>query len=124
MKRIPIKPNPSGEGTERNRVTGKAARQRYIHPNDDFVQARELYRKVMTDSDREHLIGNIVAHLGRAQQRIQYRQTALFYKADPDYGRRVAKGLDLDQKEIERLAKMSHEERAEATAEAAYAIAK
>ena len=51
----------------------------------------------MTDKDREHLIGNIVAHLGNAQKRIQLRQTALFFKADPDYGRRVAQGLGLER---------------------------
>jgi catalase len=97
-------------------VSGKAARQPYTHPNDDFVQAGDLYRKVMTDEDRNHLIGNIVVHLGGAQKRIQLRQTALFYKADPDYGRRVAEGLGLDVKEVGRLAEMCHEERAEATA--------
>ena len=97
-------------------VSGKAARQRYTHPNDDFVQAGDLYRKVMTDEDREHLVGNIVAHLGGAQKRIQLRQTALFYKADPDYGRRVAEGLGLEVGEVERLAAMSQEERAKATA--------
>jgi catalase len=97
-------------------VSGMAARQPYTHPNDDFVQAGDLYRKVMTDEDRSHLVGNIVAHLGNAQKRIQLRQTALFYKADPEYGRRVAEGLGLDPKEAERLAGMSQEERAEATA--------
>jgi catalase len=55
-------------------------------------------------------------HLSKAQKRIQLRQTALFYKADPDYGRRVAEGLKLDLKEVDRLAKMSHEERAKTTA--------
>jgi len=101
-------------------VSGKAARQRYIHPNDDFVQAGDLYHKVMTDTDRDRLIGNIVVHLGGAQKRIQYRQTALFYKADPDYGRRVAEGLKLDIKEVEKLAAMSHEERAKATDQGTY----
>jgi len=97
-------------------VSGKAARQQYTHPNDDFAQPGALYRKVMTDQDREHLVGNIVGHLGGAQKRIQLRQTALFYKADPEYGTRVAEGLGLDVKEVERLAGMSHEERAKATA--------
>lgn len=97
-------------------VAGKAARQKYTHPNDDFVQAGDLYRKAMTDADREHLIGNIVGHLGGAQKRIQLRQAALFYKADPDYGRRVTKGLKLDEKEVERLANMSPEERAKVAA--------
>jgi catalase len=40
----------------------------------------------------------------------------LFYKADPDYGQRVAKGLGLDVKQVEKLAAMSQEERGEATA--------
>ena len=71
----------------------------------------------MTDEDREHLIGNIVAHLGGAQKRIQRRQTALFYKVDPEYGSRVAEGLGLDVKEIESMAAMSQEERVKATAE-------
>jgi len=98
-------------------VSGKAARQRYTHPNDDFVQAGDLYRKVMTDDDRDHLIGNIVAHLGGAQGRIQLRQTSLFYKAEPEYGRGVAEGLGLDIRQVERLAQMSQEELAKATAE-------
>jgi len=96
-------------------VTGKVGRFAYTHPNDDFVQAGNLYRKVMSDMDREHLIGNIVDHLGNAQKRIQLRQTAIFYKADIDYGTRVAQGLKLDIKEVERLSKMSAEERAQAT---------
>jgi len=110
-------PEPQPEAAEPAfEVSGKAARQRYTHPNDDFVQAGDLYRKVMTDQDRDRLIGNIVAHLGNAQKRIQLRQTALFYKANPEYGTRVAEGLGLDVREVERLAEMSHEERAEATA--------
>ncbi len=98
-------------------ISGQAARFPFTHPNDDFVQPGNLYRDVMTDPDREHLIGNIVSHLCGAQKRIQLRQTALFYKADKDYGKRVAKGLNLDIKKVEELAEMSQEERAEATAE-------
>ena len=98
-------------------TSGPAGRHPYSHPNDDFVQAGNLYRNVMKDVDREHLIGNIVSHLGGAQKRIQMRQSAVFYKADPDYGRRVAKGLGLDLKEVQRLARMSQEERAKATEE-------
>ncbi len=97
-------------------ISGQAARYPFGHPNDDFVQAGNIYRNVMTEQDRKNLIGNIVDHLGKAQKRIQTRQTALFFKADADYGRRVAEGLKLDITEIERLAKMSSEERAKATA--------
>jgi catalase len=96
-------------------VSGLATRRPYNYPNDDFVQAGNLYRNVMKGQERDNLIGNIVSHLGKAQKRIQLRQAAIFFKADPDYGQRVAKGLGLDIKEVERLAGMSREERAKAT---------
>jgi len=90
-------------------------RHKPSYPQDDFAQTGLLYGKVMTDTDRNHLVDNIVDHLGDAQKQIQLRQCALFYKADPDYGTRVAKGIGLDTKEVKRLAEMSHEERAKAT---------
>ncbi|NOR60531.1 MAG: catalase [Methanosarcinales archaeon] len=96
-------------------ISGQADRYQYTHPNDDFVQPGNLYRDVMSDQDRENLAGNIIGHLGGAQKRIQLRQTALFFKADQDYGSRVAKGLKLDIKEVENLANMSHDERVKAT---------
>jgi catalase len=96
-------------------ISGDAGRHPYSHPNDDFVQPGNLYRDVMSDRDRDNLVGNIVSHLGGAQKRLQLRQTALFFKADQDYGLRVAEGLGLDGKEVERLAGLSQEERAEAT---------
>lgn len=110
------RPDPTA-GEPPFELSGQAGRYPFGHPNDDFVQSGSLYRKVMSDEDREHLIGNIVNHLGKAQKRIQLRQTALFYKADPEYGRRVAEGIGLDVHEVKRLADMSHEERAKATEE-------
>ena len=97
-------------------LEGHAARHPQVLTDDDFFQAGELYRRVMTDTDRDHLVGNIVAHLGGAMKRIQLRQSAVFFKADPDYGTRVATGLGLDVKEVERLAAMSQEDRVKATA--------
>lgn len=76
-------------------VSGKVARQPYKHPNDDFAQPGNLYRKVMTKQDRDHLIGNIVTHLCNAKKDIQIRQTKIFFKADPEYGKRVAEGLEI-----------------------------
>jgi len=96
-------------------ISGEAGRHPYTHPNDDFVQAGNLYRDVMTDQDRGNLIGNLVDHLGKAQTQIQLRQTALFFRADPDYGRQVTKGLGLDESKVEKLANMSQEERVKAT---------
>ena len=107
-------PDP-GAGEPPFELTGTAGRHPYAFPNDDFVQPGELYRKVMTDMDRDHLIGNIVDHLGGAVKRIQMRQSAWFFTADADYGRRVAAGLGLDIAAVERLATMSPAERAKAT---------
>lgn len=91
-------------------VSGQAGRHPYTHANDDFFQAGELYRRVLSDEERDDLIGNISSHLVNAQQQIQERQTAIFYKADPDYGLRVAGDLGLDAKKIEKLAALSQEE--------------
>lgn len=98
-------------------VAGMAARHVYTHTDVDFVQTGMLYRDVMTDYEREHLVSNIVVHLKNAQQRIQLRQTALFYNADPDYGEQVARGLELSVDEVKRLAALSQEERVQATAQ-------
>ena len=98
-------------------IVGDQGRYEYNYPNDDFVQAGTLYSKVMNKKEQDHLIHNIVTHLGNAQKRLQLRQTALFYKANEDYGKRVAEGLKLDLKTVKGLAAMSKEERAAATME-------
>ncbi len=108
-------PDPDAGGPPID-VSGMADRHAYELTDDDFVQAGDLYSKVMSDEDREHLVGNITAHLKGAQKRIQLRQTALFYKANAEYGERVAKGLGLGLDEVKRLAAMSQEERVKATA--------
>ncbi len=107
-------PDPSALDPE-YAVRESAGRHVYKHPNDDFIQPGELYRKVMTEQDRANLVSNIVGHMNGVLPRIQYRQTALFYKTDADYGTRVAKGLSLDLEKVKKLAAMSDEERAEAT---------
>lgn len=107
-------PDPSA-GEPAFELEGLAGRHEYAHGNDDFVQAGNLFRQVMDDTARANLIGNIVDHLGGAQKRLQLRQCAIFFKADPDYGKGVAQGLKLDVAQVEKLAAMSPEERAQAT---------
>src|SRR5688572_20807913 len=75
-------------------VSGVVGKYRYQHPNDDFEQPGNLYR-LMTPDQKARLISNIVGHLGRARKDIQEREVQLFYRADPDYGMRIAKGLGL-----------------------------
>ena len=64
--------------------------------DDDFGQPGTLYRKVLTSTDRQHLISNIVGHLGQDVERpIQERTLRLWYKVDPELGDGIAKGLGL-----------------------------
>ena len=74
-------------------VTGNAGRYDYVHPNDNYEQPRQLYKKVFTETDREHLIATICGGLGQCRQDIKERMVKHFYKIDPDYGTRVAKGV-------------------------------
>lgn len=95
----------------------QAVIDRHTRPTEDvdFIQAGELYRRVMDDSARTNLISNLVGHMQEAQENIQYRQTALFYKCDTEYGTKVAEGLGLDVNQVKDLAAMTQEELVEAT---------
>jgi catalase len=81
----------------------------------DFIQPGELYRRVMNEKDREHLINNVAGHLINAKHSIQMRQCALFYKTDKNYGTRVANALALDLEEVKRLSQLSQEKRVKET---------
>ncbi len=97
-------------------VKGLADRHEYPLGDVDFVQAGELYGRVMSGTDRANLVKNIAAHIKNAQKRIQLRQTALFYKCHEDYGTKLAQALGLDLNEVRKLAAMTQEERIKATA--------
>ena len=112
-------PDPKA-GEPHFELSGDSGRVPLKQPQEDVGQGGTLYRKVMSDQDRDNLVGNIVSHLGNAQKRIQMRQAAIFYKADKEYGRRVAEGIGLDVNEVKRLANMPDEDRAKATEEGSY----
>lgn len=97
-------------------LSGATVRAEYTHPNSDFEQPRALYERVMSDTDRAHLVHNIVQHLGNAKPFLQLRQAAIFHKVHPEYGSRVAEGLGLDVDEVKRLAELEPAQLAEATA--------
>lgn len=56
----------------------QAILDRHTWPTEevDFIQPGELYRRVLNDMHKEHLVSNIVDHLGGVKQHIQYRHTA------------------------------------------------
>ena len=81
---------------------GEILRTAYVahRDDDDFVQARALYRQVMTPTDREHLASNIVSALSQGVDHfIQERAVANYWlKVDPELGARVAEGLHLESR--------------------------
>jgi catalase len=64
--------------------------------DDDFVQPRALYNDVMTDTDREHLVTNIVNHVkAGVKPDVKPRVVEYWTNVDPGLGGRVAEGLGL-----------------------------
>lgn len=100
-KSVYYEPNSFGGPTEtpENKqaaypVSGVAESVAYDH-NDHYTQAGDLYR-LMTEEQRAHLVSNIVAALKPVERDdIKLRQIGHFYKADPEYGTRIAEGLGL-----------------------------
>jgi catalase len=80
-------------------TSGEIMRSAYTpHAEDnDFVQAGNLYRDVMTEIDREHLVHNIVGHMSQGVERlIQERALKLWYQVDSNLGMRIALGLGIE----------------------------
>jgi catalase len=69
--------------------------------DDHYTQAGDLYR-LLSEEERTRLVSNIVGAMKPVDRDdIKLRQIGHFYKADPEYGRRIAEGLGLtvpDQK--------------------------
>jgi catalase len=62
--------------------------------DDDFGQAGTLVRDVMSNTDREHLVTNIVAHAGAGvSEDVQRRVIEYWTSVDAQLGARVASGL-------------------------------
>ena len=100
-KSVYYEPNSFGGPTESPEdrqaaypVTGVAESVVYDH-HDHYTQAGDLYR-LMTEEQRAHLVANIVGAMKPVtKEEIKLLQIGHFYKADPEYGTRVAEGLGL-----------------------------
>ena len=68
--------------------------------HDDFTQPGNLYR-LFDDGHRDRLTTRIAGGLGQARREVQLRQLCHFFRADPDYGQRVAAKLGIDTREFE-----------------------
>ena len=66
-----------------------------LHADDnDFGQAGTLVREVMNDTDRDHLVSNIVGHASNGvSDDVQQRVIGYWTDVDAELGARVATGL-------------------------------
>lgn len=74
-------------------ISGSVTRQKIILTND-FQQAGERYLS-LDKMNQDHLVDNIVDSLKNADKPIQVRMVGNLIKADSEFGRRVAEGLNL-----------------------------
>ena len=75
-------------------VSGAAESVAYDY-NDHYTQAGDLYR-LMSEEERSRLIETVVGAMKPVERDdIKLRQIQHFYKADAEYGERVAEGLGL-----------------------------
>ena len=99
---VNYEPNTLGGGTPKEAQPIATARtyvegeidRRKISLKNDFAQAGERYR-ALSKIDQDHLVGNIVDSLGKADVPIQKRMIENLTKADVELGRRVAEGLNI-----------------------------
>ena len=63
--------------------------------HDDYTQVGNLYR-LFDEGQRDRLTRRIAGGLGQARLEVQMRQLCHFFRADEDYGRRVAGHLKID----------------------------
>lgn len=71
------------------RITEHGGRFKQSHPNCDFEQVRTFYNKVLNEVERQHLINNIVSHMGNTRKEIKLKAVEIYKKIDPDFGGRV-----------------------------------
>ncbi|MEM7715911.1 MAG: catalase [Cyanobacteria bacterium P01_A01_bin.68] len=92
-------PKPNPDYREPSLPLGNVAADRYDHRegNDEYSQTGDLYR-LMEEDAKERLAENIASSLGQVPTDIQMRQLCQFFRADNDYGSRVAKkiGVKID----------------------------
>ena len=65
--------------------------------DDDFVQAGSLVRQVLSDTERAHLVANIVGHASdHVAEEVKRRVVVYWSLIDADVGTQVASGLGVD----------------------------
>jgi catalase len=80
--------------------------EQYENDEDYFSQSGALYRRVMNEVQREHLVKNIVASMsgitGERKNKIIHLQLCHFFRVDRQLGKKIADGLGfiVDEREM------------------------
>lgn len=84
-------------------ATPGAVVQQPIHKTLDFKQAGDLYRS-FTTGERDNLIKNLAGDLGKVKnEAVKARIVSHFYRADAEYGTRLAKAVGVEMAAVEKL---------------------
>jgi catalase len=87
-----------------SRAVAGATQQAVIAKQDNFAQPGAVWR-AMSPTDRDHLISNLAADLGKVKSRdVVVTMCSYFYKADVAYGRSVARAVGVEDAEVEKRA--------------------
>jgi catalase len=91
---------PAADGSFPDTVWGVEGAEMVRHAytlhseDDDFGQPGTLWRNVLSDTDRDHLVSNIVGHATtKVSPEIQRRVVQYWTNVDADLGARVAAGI-------------------------------
>jgi catalase len=77
--------------------------QKPIDKLDDFREAGEFYR-ALSKHEQDDLIKNLAADLGQVKSdQIKEAMVSHFYRADKDYGTRLARAIGVDIKSVEKM---------------------
>lgn len=96
-------------------IEGIMAKNTVYSDEGDYLQPGEFFRDQLDTNEKAHMIYNLSQSLTLANPNLQYRQTALFYKADETLGTLLSEALGLDLDAVKALAAMTQEDRVAAT---------
>ena len=88
-----------------SRKISGATMQRAIAKQNNFAQTGDLYMS-LNEQERQHLVANIAADLGQVtSMATKAKIISFFYKANAEYGARVAKELGVAMADVQAAAK-------------------
>ncbi|MGI6169954.1 MAG: catalase [Christensenellales bacterium] len=82
--------------------------------DDNFRAGGNLYR-LMTEDKRKLLIENTADDIAPTTKNIKYRHAVHCFLADPEYGERISKALELDFEKVKELSKLDNDGLIQAT---------